>query len=45
MHAIEYPFIKILSMTKPKPNGLDQYMKIIVIMVLLMQFLKILPLI
>lgn len=25
MHAIEYPFIKILSMTKPKPNGLDQY--------------------
>jgi len=25
MHATKYPFIKILSMTKPKPGGLDQY--------------------
>lgn len=25
MHAIEYPFVKIFSVTKPKPNGLDQY--------------------
>lgn len=25
MQATEYPFIKVLSMTKPKPNGLDQY--------------------
>ncbi len=25
MHSVEYPFIKIFSMTKPKPNGLDQY--------------------
>lgn len=25
MHATEYPFIKVRSMTKPKPNGLDQY--------------------
>lgn len=25
MHAKEYPFVKIFSVTKPKPNGLDQY--------------------
>lgn len=25
MHATEYPFIKVLSKTKIKPNGLDQY--------------------
>ncbi len=25
MHATEYPFMKIFSVTKPKPNGLDQY--------------------
>lgn len=25
MHATEYPFVKIFSVTKPKPNGLDQY--------------------
>lgn len=25
MHATEYPFIKVLSMTKLKPDGLDQY--------------------
>ncbi len=25
MQAVEYPFIKILSVTKPKPDGLDQY--------------------
>jgi|LakMenE18May11ns_1017448.scaffolds.fasta_scaffold9922282_2 hypothetical protein len=25
MHATEYPFVKIFSMTKSKPKGLDQY--------------------
>ena len=25
MFATEYPFVKIFSVTKPKPNGLDQY--------------------
>lgn len=25
MQATEYPFVKIFSVTKPKPNGLDQY--------------------
>lgn len=25
MHATEYPFVKIFSVTKPKPEGFDQY--------------------
>ena len=25
MHSVEYPFIKIFSVTKPKPSGFDQY--------------------
>lgn len=25
MHATEYPFVKIFSVTKPKPNGFSQY--------------------